>query len=167
MKARDLLVYAAGCGLFFAAIPAGMVYLGLRYPVTFVPPGRLAAAVGAATSGCGLFFTLWANLELYRKGGGGPAVIGRIRLMTETCRLVTSGPYALCRNPMHLGLILFYLGLSCALNSLYSLLITFLFWIFAFCFAVFLDEPRLRRDFGAEYEDWAARVPRFWPRTRK
>jgi len=69
---------------------------------------------------------------------------------------------------MHMGAFLFYLGLCCALNSLVTLLVPFGFLIFAYLFAVFLDEPRLKRDFPEEFEQWVSDVPqRFWPKTKK
>ena len=43
----------------------------------------------------------------------------------------------MCRNPMHMGAFLFYLGLGCAVNSLLSLVVPFGFLLFAYCFAVF------------------------------
>lgn len=167
MLKKEVFVYLLGTAALLGAVPAVIIYIGYRFNAPFMPPLLVSSIFGAVTSALGLFFTVWANIELKRKGKGGPAVFGRIKLMQETSSLVTSGPYALCRNPMHLGVFLFYLGLCCSVNSLYSLMIPLMFGIFAYCFAVFLDEPRLRRDFGAEYEKWAARTPRFLPKNYK
>jgi protein-S-isoprenylcysteine O-methyltransferase Ste14 len=41
-----------------------------------------------------------------RRGGGGPG------METPPDRLVTSGPFAFCRNPMYLGHIIFLAGLA-------------------------------------------------------
>lgn len=167
MLKKEFFVYLFGTVVLLAAVPAVIIYIGYRFEAPFMPPLLVSSIFGAVTSALGLFFTVWANIELKRKGKGGPAVFGKIKLMQETSALVTSGPYALCRNPMHLGVFLFYLGLCCSVNSLYSLIIPIMFGVFAYCFAVFLDEPRLRRDFGAEYEKWAARTPRFLPKNYK
>ena len=167
MKFKDIFFYVVGTFIMMIIPPATIITLGFLYPENFMPPITFTPIFGAFTSAVGIFFTVWSNIELWKKGKGGPAVIGKIKLMQETKHLVTTGPYALCRNPMHLGLILFYLGLCCAVNSLYSLIIPLLFGIFAYCFAIFLDEPRLKRDFGDEYAVWSERVPRFWPKPRK
>lgn len=167
MLKKEFFVYLFGTVVLLAAVPAVIIYIGYRFEAPFMPPLLVSSIFGAVTSALGLFFTVWANIELKRKGKGGPAVFGKIKLMQETSALVTSGPYALCRNPMHLGVFLFYLGLCCSVNSLYSLIIPIMFGVFAYCFAVFLDEPRLRRDFGAEYEKWAAHTPRFLPKNYK
>ena len=167
MPKKEVLVYLFGTVALLVAVPVIIIYIGYRFNAPFMPPLLVSSIFGAVTSALGLFFTVWANIELKRKGKGGPAVFGKIKLMQETSVLVTTGPYALCRNPMHLGVFLFYLGLCCSVNSLYSLIIPLMFGIFAYCFAVFLDELRLRRDFGAEYEKWAACTPRFLPKNYK
>ncbi|MGN0909403.1 MAG: methyltransferase family protein, partial [Succinivibrio sp.] len=101
------------------------------------------------------------------KGHGGAADLGPVRISRRTDALVTTGPYALCRNPMHLGLFLFYLGLACAINSLSSLAVPALTLAFAYISAVHFDEPRLRRDFTESYAAWSAEVPRFLPSLRR
>lgn len=69
---------------------------------------------------------------------------------------------------MHMGIVLFYLGLCCAINSLITLVIPCLFLIFAQIVAVYIDEPRLKRDFPEEYSQWVQKVPqRFWPKPKK
>jgi protein-S-isoprenylcysteine O-methyltransferase Ste14 len=77
-------------------------------------------------------------------------------------RLVTSGPYALTRNPMYLGNLLFELGLLLALRSPLALL---LFAAHAVRFArrVGIDEERLERHFGDEYRAYVSRVKRWIP----
>jgi protein-S-isoprenylcysteine O-methyltransferase Ste14 len=167
MRKSEILVYILGTMALMVIVPIMIVAIGIYMPKTFLPKCLITPILGGMIAILGVFFTVWANLELYKKGKGGPAVFGKIKLMAETSSLVTTGPYALCRNPMHLGLVLLYVGLSCAVNSLYSLVIPLVFGVFAYAFAIFLDEPRLRRDFGAEFAQWASTTPRFLPKTRK
>ena len=68
---------------------------------------------------------------------------------------------------MHLGIILYFLGFACYLNSLWALAVPLAMTVFAFSLAVFVDEPRLKRDFPEEYAAWASRVPRFLPNVRR
>ena len=75
-------------------------------------------------------------------------------------RLVTTGPYAWCRNPMYLGHIVFLLGLTLALQSVVAALITVATAIW-FHFRVRRDEQRLQALFGAIYQDYSARVARW------
>ena len=84
--------------------------------------------------------------------------------MKETKHLVTTGPYAICRNPMHVGVFLYYMGFACALNSLASLVLPIAIVAFAYFAAIVLDEPRLRKEFPEEFAAYSSRVPRFFPR---
>lgn len=168
MKWYSILSYFLGGALFFIAGPALIIFLAGLCPYDFMPNNAISSIFGAICSGVGLFFVIWANYELITKGKGGALVIGQIKLCKETQKLVTTGPYSMCRNPMHMGIILFYLGLCCAINSLLTLLVPLAMLCFAYAFAIFLDEPRLKRDFKDEYLKWQIDVPqRFWPKPKK
>ncbi len=76
-------------------------------------------------------------------------------------RLVTSGPYGLSRNPMYLGHLLFLAGLAGLTRS--PLAVAFLVWQWRrLSRRVEIDEVRLDATFGEEYEDYRARVPRWF-----
>lgn len=165
---RNLLAYIFGSVLLFVIIPSAMFLVGMRYPYDFMPLGVSSSIFGGVCSAVGLFFVIWSNYELLTKGHGGAVVLGRLKLSHKTRHLVVTGPYAMCQNPMHMGIVLFYLGLSCAINSFITLLFPLLFLLFACLMAVFVEEPRLKRDFPVEYEQWRLAVPqRFWPKPKK
>ncbi len=166
MRFKDYCFLALGGAVFFIGSPVVMIIIDQYAHADFLPNSALTTAVGAFSSAVGIFFTLWANYELIVRGEGGAAVLGPVKLNPQTKRLVTSGPYALCRNPMHLGIMLYQLGLACAINSLWTLAVPLVMLIFAFVLARFVDEPRLKRDFPAEYVKWAQEVPRFLPRLK-
>jgi protein-S-isoprenylcysteine O-methyltransferase Ste14 len=75
-------------------------------------------------------------------------------------RLLTTGPYALSRNPMYLGHLIFMLGLALSTGSelAWAILAANLPW---FQHRVLFDEERLREKFGAEYDAYARRVRRW------
>jgi protein-S-isoprenylcysteine O-methyltransferase Ste14 len=77
-------------------------------------------------------------------------------------RILQSGPYALTRNPMYLGHLIFLLGLALVTRSKLAGLI-FLAHVPRFHMRVLEDEARLREQFGAEYEDYCRRVKRWVP----
>jgi protein-S-isoprenylcysteine O-methyltransferase Ste14 len=77
--------------------------------------------------------------------------------------LATSGPYAHTRNPLYLGSLLMGVGFAVAARS---------WWVGAVLVAMFLaiylpvirgEETFLRAKFP-EFEEYARRVPRMWPR---
>ena len=105
----------------------------------------------------------WGFLQYYlvgryrrRHGGGGPG------MTVPPESLVTSGPYAWCRNPMYLGHLIFLLGLTLTFQSEIAFALLVLS-AFRFQAQVRRDERRLRELFGAEYEAYAARVKRWLP----
>lgn len=91
-----------------------------------------------------------------RLGGGGPG------MDTPPERLVTTGPFAWCRNPMYLGHIIYLLGLTLTLKSELAAAITGanLVW---YQLRVKRDEKRLAERFGQSYLDYTARVRRWVP----
>jgi len=96
------------------------------------------------------------------------ATVGRGTLAPwdPTRRLVVRGPYRRVRNPMISGVLFVLLGEAALLRSL-----SLLAW-FAVVLAVnavyfpFVEEPGLRRRFGADYDVYRAAVPRWLPRLR-
>jgi protein-S-isoprenylcysteine O-methyltransferase Ste14 len=92
-----------------------------------------------------------------RHGGGGPG------MDTPPERLVSTGPYAWSRNPMYLGHIVFLLGLTLALQSVFAAVLTITTAIW-FHFRARRDEQRLQALFGPAYQEYSARVARWIPR---
>jgi protein-S-isoprenylcysteine O-methyltransferase Ste14 len=106
---------------------------------------------------------VWGYLQYWligkyriRRGGGGPG------MDTPPERLVTTGPFAYCRNPMYQGHIIFLLGLTLSLRSVLAGLITVATAVW-FHLRVQRDEKRLRERFGQPYLDYTARVRRWIP----
>ena len=91
------------------------------------------------------------------------AVVGKGTLLPidPTKRLVTVGLYNYSRNPMYLGVITILIGEGVFTWS-YSLWIyTFIVFFFFNIFIFIIEEPRLRTDFGEEYDGYRKKV-RMW-----
>ena len=99
---------------------------------------------------------------------GGIVIAGAVKAaatndLARPDRLVTSGPYALSRNPMYVGWILAQAGIG---------LVTGSGWVLATLPAVgaglhrdvVREERRLARTFGDEYERYSERVGRYVPK---
>ena len=77
--------------------------------------------------------------------------------------LATSGPYAYTRNPLYLGSLLIGLGFCVAARSWWvgvALVVMF----FAIYMPVIRDEEAFLRRTFPEFEEYARRVPRMFPR---
>jgi protein-S-isoprenylcysteine O-methyltransferase Ste14 len=112
------------------------------------------------------FFPLIAGAGFYFKcawdfavtGLGTPAPIDMPR------RLVVKGLYRFVRNPMYVGVASFVVGQAILFGSVAVGVYIVCVWLICSLFVVFYEEPTLRRKFGAEYEEYCRRVPRWLPR---
>jgi protein-S-isoprenylcysteine O-methyltransferase Ste14 len=78
--------------------------------------------------------------------------------------LNTTGPYALTRNPLYLGNLYITAGLCLVAHDVLLLALAgALFWL-QYQAIIAAEEDFLRSRFGAAYDAYCARVPRFWPR---
>ena len=78
--------------------------------------------------------------------------------------LVTRGFFNHSRNPLYVGNLLIFLGLLVIWNSPLAYLAGAPFFLVGYAAIVAAEEAFLRRKFGAEYDAYAARVPRWWVR---
>ena len=141
-------------GTVTIVIPALIVWLGGASvePVTAVLGGLFAAL--------GLALVIW-TVRLFILVGR-----GTLAPWDPTSKLVVRGPYRLVRNPMITGVASILVGEALFIRS----------WGIAIELAVFVavnavyfplvEEPGLRRRFGAQYDEYLARVPRWLPRVR-
>ncbi|MGQ9580780.1 MAG: methyltransferase family protein [Armatimonadota bacterium] len=84
--------------------------------------------------------------------------------LTKYSELVTSGPYALCRNPLYLGSFLILAGYLAMFGRLEILVIgIMMFWVLHGG-AIAYEENELKRKFGTQYTEYAKKVPRLIPK---
>ena len=119
----------------------------------FDHPARFFVAV--ALIGLGSFPAL-AHRQLGTSESLGQAKPGR-KLVLET-----EGPYAFSRNPQYVGAVAVYLGIAVGANSILGG-ISALWMICGLVANVFAEEPWMQEKFGAAYEEYCQRVPRFVP----
>jgi protein-S-isoprenylcysteine O-methyltransferase Ste14 len=119
-----------------------------------LPPHGVARSIGV------LF--LFAGLAI-----GGLAVREMIACDTPldvrkpTRAIVTSGVFALSRNPIYLGMVLLCLGIALIAGSIWLLLLTFVFAAVLEYGVILAEERYLERKFGVAYLLYKARVRRW------
>ncbi len=118
--------------------------LNLLFSLLLAPPGILIG--------------VWSVWTLYKSGGGTPAPL------VPTQALVVSGPYALSRNPMILGVALYYAGIGLFINSPSFLALVAAFILFALLYVKLVEEKELKRRFGSSYMDYKRATPFFIPK---
>jgi protein-S-isoprenylcysteine O-methyltransferase Ste14 len=119
-----------------------------------VPPAVQHAGFGVAVGAA--LFGAWAMWSLGTSYG--------IRMdIFAGHRLVTRGPYALVRHPMYLGIVLFHVGATLALESVLLLAATALAVVPYTVVRIRSEERVLREAFGDDYARYQRRVPPLLP----
>ena len=84
--------------------------------------------------------------------------------------LCTSGPYAHTRNPLYVGNMVIYMGITLIAGGIFMwelLGIMFLFFAIQYALIISLEEETLGDLFGIEYDKYKNNVPRFIPRITR
>lgn len=111
----------------------------------------------------GFVYGIWSVIIQNTVGEGGPVEIGNIEISPKTRNLVVSGPYKYTRNPMLFGTFLIYLAFALFLNSMTAVVLISAIFIFMLTVVVKMEEQRLLKDFGKQYEDYRKKVSMFIP----
>jgi len=123
--------------------------------VLMVPSIWLAGIVPLAL-GVGLY--LWCAGAFTFIGRGTPAPIDAPKV------LVVEGFYCWVRNPMYIAVLTVVTGEAILFRSLLLVVYVLLLWAAFHMAILFVEEPSLRRQFGASYETYLHTVPRWIPR---
>jgi protein-S-isoprenylcysteine O-methyltransferase Ste14 len=155
-----------------ALLPAGVLFLiVLPYVFLVISPsldsrlglGRLSPSpasliIGGLLVAVGLAFAQWSIFIQFTHGRGTPLP------MMPTQRLITTGPFQYCRNPMTLGTILAYLGLSVAAATIVGIVIVVSLGTLLLVYLKRMEEKELAERFGEEYLAYRRDVPFIIPR---
>ena len=150
--------------LVFTILAPGFVTVGAPYLLLggFAPVrpgfvswvGILCVAIGAA-----IYFSCARQFAV--QGLGTPAPVA------PTKSLVVTGLHRYVRNPMYIGVWFVLLGEAAIFRSALLLAYAAFFCIPVYLFVVWYEEPTLRRQFGASYDEYRNSVPRWIPRFRR
>jgi protein-S-isoprenylcysteine O-methyltransferase Ste14 len=103
------------------------------------------------------------GLVIAAKGARVFKMVGtNIKTFDAPQKLVTSGLFARSRNPMYLGFALCAVGFGTALGTVTPLCIAAIFCVILDSWYVRFEETIMQDTFGAEYEQYRARVRRWF-----
>ena len=123
------------------AIPFAVLLL------VFAAPTWATVAAGTVIVLAGVAVRTWA--------------VGHLR---KASALSTTGPYAFVRNPLYLGSFILGGGFVLAANVWWLAVIFTVLMAGIYLPVAFVEEGDLRQLFGAEFENYRANVPAFFPR---
>ena len=149
---RSLLFLILAPGMVAGYIPLALLRRGLQVETgIFAYPAIPLWLMGG-------WILLWSFWNFLKEGHGTPAP------MDPPKDLVAVGFYRYVRNPMYVGILLILIGhilwfgfWSLLVYSAFAFLITHLF-------VTLYEEPTLKKKFGAAYEEYLERVPRWIPK---
>jgi protein-S-isoprenylcysteine O-methyltransferase Ste14 len=136
-------------------LSAGIALLGglLLFVSTAWTDGldELAEAFGVSFIGAAILGRLWCTLYI----GG-----------RKSDLVVSAGPYSIMRNPLYFFSAVGAVGVGAQSGSVTVALFFGILCVSAFQIVIRREERFLAGQFGADYQEYLARVPRFWPNIR-
>ncbi len=82
----------------------------------------------------------------------------------KTSKLITQGPYSMCRNPLYFFSLLGALGLGLVTGTLFIPLLIFVAFGLYYPFVIKSEENQLMNLHKSEFEVYVKKVPRFFPK---
>ena len=139
--------------LIFASFLVPGILLGIWEPFRFFSQWYWGHAAGWPVLGAGIALLAWALTTMIREGEnpdtGAPT------------RLVEKGPYAFSRNPIYVGMVLGYIGISLVVNSAWPMFFFPAFIVLILYGVIVREERYLEKLFGEDYSRYWARVRRW------
>jgi protein-S-isoprenylcysteine O-methyltransferase Ste14 len=156
--AKSLLNALLFFAIFMVAVPLLADWL---LPARLPLPYSLRIAAGAFLFSGGILLWIVCLDHFSRRGRGTPFPLDAPR------ELVTTGPFGIVRNPImlaELGIVwaeaLYFASFGAALYALVATLA-------AHIVVTRVEEPELRERFGATFDRYCRRVPRWFPSLRR
>lgn len=159
-RARNIAGYVVGFLLFAVMVPSIMWLVSAQ--MRQVQPSFARTVICVVLAAVGLSLSVWSLVYMRTVGKGNPMDAFNHDLATRTSVLMTQGPYALCRNPMVLGVVIYYLGVMILLGSV-GAVVVFALYAAIMTVQIRLEEKRLEDDFGEEYLAYKQSTKRLIP----
>lgn len=138
-------------GMVVGLVPYFIVRRGGAVAIELQATSFAAVAVIAA----GAAILLWCVAQFAFEGQGTLAPID------PPTRLVQRGLYRYTRNPMYVGALLVLVGQVLLFRSRPLAVYAAAWFVVVNLFVMFYEEPALHRRFGAAYDEYCRRVPRW------
>lgn len=155
---REITGYLVGFILFLILIP----YLMWKISAFNGSRSLLIWILFAIIAVAGIGLSVWSIVYMKRVGKGNPMDAFNHEVAPRTSVLMTKGPYRLCRNPMLLGILIYYADIVLLLRSLKAAAI-FVVFVGIMMIQVKHEEARLEQEFGDDYREYKGRTKRVIP----
>ena len=151
---KSLLYLVFEAGVFALYVPLALLCTGTRIET------GLLSFLAIPLWLIGSLIVLWSFWTFTFMGRGTPYPLDPPR------ELVATGPYYYVRNPIYVGALFIFAGHFLWFGYWALLLYTVFSFIGVHSFIVLYEEPTLKKKFGAAYEEYLQKVPRWIPRLK-
>ncbi len=153
MSERDTAGVIAPPPLIYAVPLAVGLVVRLQFPLRFLPES-IALLSGGALVLIAIVILVSADRAMYRAHTSP-------RPWLPTTALVAEGPFRFTRNPMYLGMTLFYIGIAILAQALWAFVLLPFVLILVQRGVIEREERYLERKFSADYLRYKQRVRRW------
>jgi protein-S-isoprenylcysteine O-methyltransferase Ste14 len=161
LPVRMIATLCAGL-LFAVLIPLTLARylpgLDARLGIPSLYFGSINVIIGSICIVFGGFYGFWSIGDQLFGAQGTPLPV------MATQKLLVSGPFKQCRNPMGFGAIIAYFGISLIVGSVCSIAGVVLFALLLVTYIKQFEEKELEIRFGEEYRIYKSTTPFFIPR---
>lgn len=127
----------------------------------FLPMSKTTEIIVAAFTVLLALISTWFCYAAVRTLGKQWALVARV---IEGHELVQHGPFAIVRNPIYFAMLGTLIALGLAVSRWQGLVAAVIVYLVGTWIRVHTEEKLLRQAFGVKFDDYARRVPAFFPR---
>lgn len=154
--------WKSGAGFVLQAASYAICFVFARVYFTAIRPmSPLVEAILAGVTVVIVIASVWFCWAAARALGKQWALVARV---IEGHELISTGPYAVVRNPIYLAMLGMYVASALAVTRWPAALIGLIVFLAGTAIRIRAEENLLRANFGVRFEDYARRVPSFFPR---
>ncbi len=154
--------WKSGAGFLLQAAAYAICFVFARtYFSAIRPMSYLAEVILAGVTIAIAVASVWFCYAAAMALGKQWALVARV---IEGHELISTGPYAIVRNPIYLAMLGMYVASALAVTRWPAALIGLIVFLAGTAIRIRAEENVLRGAFGARFSDYARRVPAFFPR---